>query len=370
MAGSKPKKKQWNYKLILGIEVLILVILMIFYGVWSMNQKMDNIDYNDLTDDDIEVNDNVNVDMEGYTNIVIFGGDSREGTVEKGTHSDTVIIANLNHETKEVRLISVYRDTFMEIAKESPNNQKLTHAHFIGGPKMAINTLNRNLDLDIRDYVTVNFEAVTKAVDVLGGIEIEIKQNEVKWFNKNIKEQNKIFNENTPLLDGAGTYLMNGTQALAYARIRKTDQGDITRTERQRKVISLMVAKVKSQGLTKLNDLMDAVFPMISTSISKTEMISLATQVFSYELSDTIGFPFTYTSPTLGSKGSVLAPADLEHNVMALHKYLYGTENYQVSENVKRISQSISAESGASYIPIDLLEESTEDTMSGTEALQ
>lgn len=373
MAGKKPTKT-WNYKLILGIEILILAMLMIFYGVWSMNQKMDNIDYNDLTDDDIEVNDNLNQDMEGYTNIVLFGGDSREGTVEKGTHSDTIIIANMNHETKEVRLISVYRDTFLEIAKENPNNQKLTHAHFIGGPKLAINTLNRNLDLDIKDYVTVNFEAVTKAVDVLGGIEIEVKKSEVKWFNKNIKEQNKIFGENTPLLEGAGTYTMNGTQALAFARIRKTDQGDITRTERQRKVISLMVEKLKKQGLTKMNELMDAVFPMISTSISKTEMVSLATQVFSYDLTDTIGFPFTYKSPTLGSKGSVLPPADLEHNVMALHKYLYGTDNYQVSETVKRISQSITAESGVTYVPIDILEgsttDSTSDTTASTEALQ
>lgn len=355
MAARKPKK--WNYKLILSIEILILVMLMIFYGVWTMNQKMNAIDYNDLTDDDIEINENLNKDMEGYTNIVLFGGDSRNGTVEKGTHSDTVIIVNLNHETKEVRLISVYRDTFLEIAKENPNNQKLTHAHFIGGPKMGINTLNRNFDLDIKDYVTVNFEAVAKAVDVLGGVEIEVKKNEVKWFNKNIKEQNKIFGENTPLLEGAGTYMMNGTQALAYARIRKTDQGDITRTERQRKVISLMVAKLKTQGLTKMTELMDTVFPMISTSISKTEMISLATQVFSYELKDTIGFPFTFTNVTLGSKGAVLPPADLEHNVMALHKYLYGTENYQVSDNVKRISQSITAESGATYIPIDILEE-------------
>ena len=355
MAASKPKK--WNYKLILSVEILILVMLMIFYGVWTMNQKMNAIDYNDLTDDDIEINDNLNKDMEGYTNIVLFGGDSRDGTVEKGTHSDTVIIVNLNHETKEVRLISVYRDTFVEIAKDNPNNQKLTHAHFIGGPKMGINTLNRNFDLDIKDYVTVNFEAVTKAVDALGGVEIEVKKNEVKWFNKNIKEQNKIFGENTPLLEGAGTYTMNGTQALAYARIRKTDQGDITRTERQRKVISLMVAKLKTQGLTKMTELMDAVFPMISTSISKTEMVSLATQVFSYELKDTIGFPFTFTNASPGNKGAVLPPADLEHNVMALHKYLYGTENYQVSDTVKRINQSITAETGATYIPIDILEE-------------
>lgn len=355
MAASKPKK--WNYRLIITIEVLILIVLMIFYGLWTMNQKMNSIDFNDLTDDDIEVNDNLNKDMAGYTDIVLFGGDSRDGTVEKGTHSDTVIIVNLNHETKEVRLVSVYRDTFLEIAKENPNNQKLTHAHFIGGPKMGINTLNRNFDLDIKDYVTVNFEAVTKAVDVLGGIEVEVKKNEVKWFNKNIKEQNKIFGENTPLLEGAGTYTMNGTQALAYARIRKTDQGDITRTERQRKVISLMVAKLKTQGLTKMTELMDAVFPMISTSISKTEMISLATQVFSYELKDTIGFPFTFTNASPGSKGAVLPPADLEHNVMALHKYLYGTENYQVSDTVKRINQSIAAETGASYIPINILEE-------------
>lgn len=361
MANIKPKKRSWNYKLILGIEVLILLILMIFYGIWYMNHKMDAIDYNDIADEEIEVNDNLNLDMEEYTNIAVFGGDSRSGSVEQGTHSDTVIIVNINNKTKEIRLVSVYRDTFVEIAKENPNNQKLTHAHYIGGPKMAINTLNRNFDLDIKDYVTVNFEAVTKAVDVLGGLEIELKSNEVKWINKNIVEQNKIFGTSVATFDQAGTYLMNGTQALAYARIRKTDQGDITRTERQRAVISLMVDAVKKQGLSKLNELVDTVLPMISTSISKTEMISLATQVFTYNLADTIGFPFTYTSPTLGSKGAVLPPADLEHNVIALHKYLFGTENYQVSDTVKRISQSISEESGAGYIPIDILEESGTD---------
>ncbi len=357
MAAAKPRR--WNYKLIISLEVLILIVLMILYSLWNVNHKMNKIDYNDLSDDDIEINENMNSDATGYTNIALFGGDSRNGTVEKGTHSDTVIIVNLNHETKEVKMVSVYRDTFLEIAKDNPNNQKLTHAHFIGGPKMAINTLNRNLDMDIKDYVTVNFEAVTKAVDVLGGIEVTIKKNEVKWFNKNIKEQNKIFNESTPLLQGPGTYTLNGTQALAYARIRKTDQGDITRTERQREVIGLMVAKIKKEGLTKLNDLMDAVFPLISTSISKTEMISLASQVFGYDIVDTTGFPFSYTSPTLGKKGSVLVPADLEHNVMALHKYLYDTENYQVSETVKRISQSIISETGVTYTkPIDLLESS------------
>ncbi len=371
MAEKKPKKKTWNYKLILPLEILILVVLMIFYGVWTMNNKMDTIDYNELTDDDIETNDNLNMDMEEYTNIALFGGDSRSGSVEQGTHSDTIIIVNINNTTKEVRLVSVYRDTFLEIAKENPNNQKLTHAHYIGGPSMAINTLNRNLDLDIKDYVTVNFEAVTKAVDIIGGLEIELDSNEVKWINKNIEEQNKIFGTSVSTFSQSGTYLMNGTQVLAYARIRKTDQGDITRTERQREVISLMVSAVKKQGLTKLNELMDTIFPMISTSISKTEMLTLAAQVFSYELTDTTGFPFTYTSPTLGSKGSVLAPADLEHNVIALHKYLFGTEDYEVSETVKRISESICEESGATYIPIDLLEEDeteeqSEDTSSET----
>lgn len=369
MAASKPKKKKWNYKLILGLEVLTLIVLMIFYGIWVMNHKIDEIDYNDIKDEDIEINENLNIDMEEYTNIALFGGDSRDGSVEQGTHSDTIIIVNINNKTKEVRLVSIYRDTYLEIAKTSPDCQKLTHAHFIGGPTMAINTMNRNLDLNIKDYVTVNFEAVIKAVDILGGIEVEIKKNEVKWLNKSIKEENKIFGTSVPTIDAAGTYTLNGNQALAYARIRKTDQGDITRTERQRKVISLMVAKLKTAGISKLNELIDEVFPMISTSISKSEIIALATNVFSYDLGDTTGFPFAYDAPTLGGKGSVLVPADLEHNVMALHKYLFGTENYQVSDTVKRISGEIINETGCTYKRIDILEEGAASS-SGDDAAQ
>ncbi len=360
MAGSRPKNKGWNYKLILSLEVLTLVVLMIFYGIWSMNHKMDAIDYNDIPDDEIEVNEDLNQDMEEYTNIVVFGGDSRDGVVAQGAHSDTVIIVNINNKTKEVRLVSVYRDSYLEIAKDNPDFQKLTHAHYIGGPKMAINTLNRNLDLDIKDYVTVNFESVIKAVDILGGIEVEIKKKEIKWINKSIKEENKIFGTSVPTIDTPGTYTLNGNQALAYARIRMTDQGDITRTERQRKVIGLMVDKAKKAGVTKLNELIDEIVPMISTSISKTEIISLATSLFSYELKDTAGFPFAYEAKTPSAKiGAVLVPADLEHNVMALHKYMFGTENYQVSPTVKRISDSILNQQGAVYPGIDILEQQT-----------
>ncbi len=362
MAKKKSAKKGWNYKLILAIEVVILITLIILYGVWVMNHKMDELDYNNIEEEEIDINEGLDeTAMKGYTNIVVFGGDSRSGSVDQGAHSDVIIIVNINNDTKEVRMVSVYRDTFLEIAKENPNNQKLTHAHYIGGAKMAINTLNRNLDLNIKDYVTVNFESVIKAVDLLGGLEITVKKGELKSLNRSIREENKLYGTNVEQISAPGTYLMNGTQVLAYTRIRSTGQGDITRTGRQREVIGLMVKKVKSAGMSTLNKLIDEVFPMISTSISKSEIISLATGVFNYELTDTVGFPFSYGAPNLGSKGSILAPADLLNNVTALHKYLFNEQDYVPSENVKRISASVQAESGVGVKEIDLFkDDSTE----------
>lgn len=362
MAKKKSAKKGWNYKLILAIEVVILITLIILYGVWVMNHKMDVLDYNNIEEEEIDINEGLDeTAMKGYTNIVVFGGDSRSGSVDQGAHSDVIIIVNINNDTKEVRMVSVYRDTFLEIAKENPNNQKLTHAHYIGGAKMAINTLNRNLDLNIKDYVTVNFESVIKAVDLLGGLEITVKKGELKSLNRSIREENKLYGTNVEQISAPGTYLMNGTQVLAYTRIRSTGQGDITRTGRQREVIGLMVKKVKSAGMSTLNQLIDEVFPMISTSISKSEIISLATGVFNYELTDTVGFPFSYGAPNLGSKGSILAPADLLNNVTALHKYLFNEQDYVPSENVKRISASVQAESGVGVKEIELFkDDSTE----------
>lgn len=362
MAKKKSIKKGWNYKLILAIEVVILITLIILYGVWVMNHKMDELDYNNIEEEEIDINEGLDENaMKGYTNIVVFGGDSRSGSVDQGAHSDVIIIVNINNDTKEVRMVSVYRDTFLEIAKENPNNQKLTHAHYIGGAKMAINTLNRNLDLNIKDYVTVNFESVIKAVDLLGGLEITVKKGELKSLNRSIREENKLYGTNVEQISAPGTYLMNGTQVLAYTRIRSTGQGDITRTGRQREVIGLMVKKVKSAGMSTLNKLIDEVFPMISTSISKSEIISLATGVFNYELTDTVGFPFSYGAPNLGSKGSILAPADLLNNVTALHKYLFNEQDYVPSENVKRISASVQAESGVGVKEIELFkDDSTE----------
>ena len=302
----------------------------------------------------------------GYTSIALFGGDSRQGSVGKGAHSDAILVANINNETKEVKLVSVYRDSLLQIAFESkePSTDKVTQAHFYGGPKMAINTLNRNLDLAIKDYVSVNFQAVMKAVDVVGGVEITLKKKELKKFNMSIKEQDKHYHTGLPLIDTPGTYLMNGTQALAYARIRNTDQGDITRTERQRHVISLVVAKVKKQGIGKLNELVDQVFPYISTSISKAELLEMAKSIFDYELTDNTGFPFTFGSIMLGKKGAVLPPATLETNVIALHKWMFDDENYQPSQTVKNISQGIITESGVQAKEIKFKDKTTTEESS------
>ncbi len=372
--GNK-KKKPINLKLVLLIEVIILIVLGIFYAIWSLNHAVDQIQYDEIKEEEIEINteEGVGIDEEtfkemttGYTSIALFGGDSRQGSVGKGAHSDAILVANINNETKEVKLVSVYRDSLLQIAFENkePSTDKVTQAHFYGGPKMAINTLNRNLDLAIKDYVSVNFQAVMKAVDVVGGVEITLKKKELKKFNMSIKEQDKHYHTGLPLIDTPGTYLMNGTQALAYARIRNTDQGDITRTERQRHVISLVVAKVKKQGIGKLNELVDQVFPYISTSISKAELLEMAKSIFDYELTDNTGFPFTFGSIMLGKKGAVLPPATLETNVIALHKWMFDDENYQPSQMVKTISQGIITESGVQAKEIKIKDKTTTEESS------
>ncbi len=364
MAKKKTAKQKWNYKLILAIEVVILITLLILYGVWNVNHKMDGLQYENIEDDEIEINEGLDdTIMKGYTNIMLFGVDSRDNNISMGTRSDTAIIVNINNDTKEVRLVSVYRDTYLELSNEKASYEKYTHAYGYGSAKMAINTLNRNLDLNIKDYVTVNFAAVIKAVDLMGGLEITVKKGELKSLNKSIREENKIYGTNVEQIQSPGTYLMNGTQVLAYVRIRSTAQGDITRTERQREVIGLMVKKLKSSGLNTMNKLIDEIFPMVSTSISKSEIISLATGVFNYELTDTKGFPFAFGSTKI-NKADILAPADLENNVIALHRYLFGKENYIPSANVKRISENIISKTGITKKEINIFEDETSEESS------
>lgn len=342
---------KWGIALL--VEVLVLIIMALAYFNFWASQKYDKVQILDIKKEDLAINEGANDVQKGYTNIALFGLDARDTSLGAGNRSDAIMILSINNDTKEVRIVSVYRDTLLEIEDGSGVTAKVNAAYAYGGPELAIKTLNSNLDLEITEFVAVNWKALTLAIDELGGVTVSVEQNELTSLNMSITEQLQSIGGYSEGVFETGDLKLNGTQAVAYARIRSTDQGDITRTERQREVLSAMVDEALKSDLKTINNIIDEVFPYIYTSITKDEMYDLVKSMFDYDMTDTAGFPFSYTLPNHETKGSIIVAADLESNVAALHYFLYGTENYQPTDKVVEISEAIVNEVGQPWKEID-----------------
>ena len=205
-----------------------------------------------------------------------------------------------------------------------------------------------NLDLDIQDFVTVDFTAVSDVVDLLGGIEIEIQEEEVQYINEFIDETGAVAGKAANHITTAGLQTLDGVQATTYARIRSTAGSDFTRTERQRRVIEKIAEKAVKSDLVTINKIIDQVFPKIKTSLSITEILNYAKSFAKYKIAETTGFPMEKTTDTIPGKGSIVIPTDLLTNVKMLHEFLYGTVDYQPSAKVQSIDSAIKAELGTS----------------------
>ncbi|NLZ81726.1 MAG: LCP family protein [Clostridiales bacterium] len=336
-------KRRKKRVVLLGLEIVLLIILAA--GVYVL-LKYEKLGTENIQNENIIINENVNETMKEYTNIALFGIDSRDESLDSGNRSDTMMIASINNKTKEVRLVSVYRDTYLLIPKEGADYNKANLAYFYGGQEGAINLFNMNLDLDITDFVSVNFTALIDTIDLLGGIDLEITEIEREYINGYMTETSKITGKKITPLNKSGMVHLDGLQATAYCRIRQTKGDDYRRTERQRLVISLIAEKSKKADIFTLNKIIDEVFPNISTSLDMAELFDLAKDVAKYELTETAGFPFEKQGKDLGKKGSCVIPVDLEKNVIALHKFLFATEAYTASSTVITISDTIKTETG------------------------
>ena len=341
------RRQRRKRKLILFIvEVLVILILLAALFVIIKLNKLNNT--GDLDEDKLNINIDAKTQelLDGYTNIALFGIDNRStGKYESG-NSDCIMIASINNDTKEVRLISVYRDSFLAV-DDDDDLRKLNAAYAKGGPTGAVAALNKNLDLDIKEYVAVDFNAVMEVVDALGGIELDISSKEAETMKIYINEMNEVMGTNGTAVSVPGLQTVNGIQALAYCRDRYSGGDDYGRTERQRTVISKIVEKAKAASLPTLNKVIDKLFPDISTSLSSSEILGLAAGIKDYELADTQGWPFQLTTERMGGKlGDVVVPTDLETNVNLLHQYLFDVEDYETTQTVKNISKSVINESG------------------------
>lgn len=312
-------------------------------GIYVM-AKWNKIDTQEIKAEDLIINEEVKQNKEidlgdGYTNVALFGVDSRDGNLGKGNRTDCIIVASLNNETKEIKMVSVYRDTLLDLSEGT--YQKCNAAYSYGGPVMAVNMLNMNLDLDIQDYVTVDFGAIADAIDLLGGIEIDVTDEEAYYISEYLQETADSAGKEAHFLDYGGHLLLDGAQATTYARIRSTAGGDFTRTERQRLVIEKMFEKAMTADLGTINAIVDAVFPQVSTSFTLQEVLTYASAYNQYTLGDNMGFPADNTTDTLSELGSVVIPQDLVSNVTQLHEFLFGTTDYTPSSTVQTINANI-----------------------------
>ena len=351
----KIKKAKRKRKLIamLAVEfVLILVLGVCVFGLSKIG-KLQNLG---VDPDEVGQNEDMDANtaelLKGYTNIALFGLGSRTpGSLGEGELSDTIIIASINNETKEVRLMSVYRDTYLNRAADTYG--KCNAAYSDGGPKQAMEMLNTNLDLNIKYYVSIDFTALIKTVDLLGGVEIDVKEEEIDAINGYMYETTEIaekaeddsINPYNDFITEPGLQTLYGVQATAYCRIRKVGNNDFERTERQRRVIEQIVEKAKSAGLGTINSIIDEVFPLIATNIPQTTLIGMAASMMSYELGESSGFP-SYRSDARMDGQQVVVPADLVANVTELHKFLFDEDDYYPSPTVLEINDKIIADTG------------------------
>lgn len=335
---SKRKKRRTKKKVLFIIEVLVILVLAI--GLFAA-YKLSRLQKQDISKGDILINDQVELD--GYTNIALFGVDTRDGKMDIETHSDALMVASINNKTKDVKLVSVYRDTYLD--NTNGEYRKATECYYFGGPTRSMNMLNKNLDLDITDFVTIDFNGLADVIELMGGIEIDVQEDEIQWINGYQEEGSQVTGREIVTVTQAGPQILNGLQAMSYCRIRYTEGSDYKRTERQRTVLQKILEKAKSMDLLTLNSMIDEMTPHILTSLSTTEILSLAKDVASYELVDTMGFPFELQTANI-SAGDCVIPQNLEANVLELHTRLFGNSDYTPSDTVKQISNTIINETG------------------------
>ena len=341
--GRRPKRHgfaTWSLGKKVGVILSGVAFVVLSTVAVLLAGKMSKIETTSIDTDKLSISSEVEHE-EGYTNIALFGLDSREGDLGKGNRSDTIMVASLNNETKEVKLVSIYRDTLLQLDDGSYNKANAAYSFY--GPEGAISMINKNLDMNIEKYVTVNFNALADVIDAVGGLDIEMTAEEVGHMNNYCVETSEVTGQDYTRIEPevAGTYHLNGVQAVSYSRIRYTAGGDFERASRQRHVLELIAEKAQSMNLSTINKIIDDVFPQISTNFTLTEMVSYAADFAAYKLGDSMGFPADNTTGMLYEVGSVVIPDTLTSNVTQVHQFLFGNDGYTVSSTVQGIEGGI-----------------------------
>jgi len=344
-AKARAKKKRRRILLFLTEVVVLAIMLIVLWGV----TKTEKVGRLEIQDEDIILNEGVeNLEvLKGYRNVALFGVDSTTGALTKNTRSDTIMIASINLDTKEIRLVSVYRDTFLNIGNDTYN--KCNTAYAKGGPKQAINMLNANLDLDITDFVTVGFAGLIDTIDALGGINLDITSAEIGYLNDYQRCIAEDLKRSYDPITNDGLQAVDGMQATGYCRIRYTAGSDFKRTERQRTVLKAIMEKAKGASVGSLTEIAENVFSEVYTSFDISEIIELLGEASEYKIVADDGFPtadMRWAGIVSSSVGDCVVPIDLADNVSWLHEMLFDESGYVPSKEVQEYSKRIESETG------------------------
>lgn len=351
-AEKKNRKTSGTSKGGRGLRVAVIVALILVLGIGGViatgitvvKNTLDNVGRIELDPNLIGINPQVDEELKNYRNIALLGIDSRDMNHDEGVRSDACIIVSINKETKEIKMFSVYRDTMLYQGEEV-GLDKITHAYSNGGPTKVLYALNKNLDLNIKEVVIVNWKSVADTVDALGGLDIEIQESEISEMNKYIIDTYNNIGGSNALIESAGMQTLNGNQAVTYARIRKdAATGDYRRNERMKIVVKATFEKAVQLDPKAIKKISKDIMPQIKTNMSTGDMMGLALNLTSYTMTDSVGFPME--KKDWSGAAFYCVPVTLERNVSNLHAQFFAQEGYVPTSEVLDISKKISSKTG------------------------
>lgn len=375
---SRKYRRRRRRRILFGVEIFVLVLLGVgLFGYMWLNNVMERMRPEELDTSKIQVNSEVQQNIEtmsGSQIIAVAGLDARGAAIDEeddeyglknSQNSDTIILVCIDHDNKEIRMVSVMRDTWMNMDTpgEGYNFAKANSAYNRGGPEEMLSMLNTNLDLAIEDYVSVDWKVLADVIDVLGGLDIEMRNAECIWandYNKEVSAAQGVEYEPIEYKEEEDdeyreVHHLTGSQAVSYARIRYGGGDDSLRTARQRLVINLMMEKVKKSP-DKIPAIIDTAADNITTSLTSGEMLQLAYNAVTYTMGTSYAFPFelVYGQHVIDALGTdVVIPVTLYHNVIELHEYLYPGVSYTPSSVIEDYNYYIVKESGYGESKID-----------------
>ena len=322
MKEKKKLKKRKMHPFIKGFVGCIAVVMIVACGVSFVTAGVlhGKLNYSEIEDTKREP-----FKEAGVKNILLIGNDSRNA--DEGGRSDAMILVSISSRTNSIHLTSLLRDIYVDIPGHDGN--RLNAAYAYGGPELLMETLEENFDIEVNRYMLVNFQAFANLVDAVGGVDLELSNEEVQYVNGYLVEYNQLEGraEGTDYLDSSlsGNIHLNGPQALAYCRNRYIGS-DFARTERQRKVVAAAVKNAPFALVTNGSELIEGVMSNITTNLTKAELSGLMMQapmMITYDMvSGSIPLEGTYSNANI--RGMAVLEVDFEANKQYIREEIYG----------------------------------------------